>query len=100
MPATLLNLRPSSDGLAVSGRPLYLELDYSDPASAKHEVFPVKDLLPVESKDAIVIAKAQEIDAILLSVNGDFADIVTYPPKVTKELSQCRCATTQKPSLI
>lgn len=29
----------------------------------------------------IVIAKAQEIDAILLSMNGDFADIVTYPPK-------------------
>jgi Domain of unknown function (DUF5615) len=35
----------------------------------------------VESADAIVVAKAQEIDAILLSMNGDFADIVTYPPK-------------------
>ena len=29
----------------------------------------------------MVIAKAQEMDAILLSMNGDFADIVTYPPK-------------------
>ena len=29
----------------------------------------------------MVIAKAQEIDAILLSMNGVFADIVTYPPK-------------------
>jgi hypothetical protein len=38
-------------------------------------------ILPVESSDAIVIAKATEIDAILLSLNGDFADIVTYPPK-------------------
>ena len=28
----------------------------------------------------LVIAKAQEIDAILLSLNGDFADIVNYPP--------------------
>lgn len=28
-----------------------------------------------------VIAKAQEVNAILLSLNGDFADIVTYPPK-------------------
>jgi len=37
--------------------------------------------LPVESPDSIVIAKALEIDAILLSMNGDFADIVTYPPK-------------------
>src|SRR5713101_7035817 len=48
---------------------------------ANHEVLRLKDLLPVESSDALVIAKAQEIDAILLSLNGDFADIVTYPPK-------------------
>ncbi len=27
-----------------------------------------------------VMAKAQELGAILLSLNGDFADIVTYPP--------------------
>ena len=44
---------------------------------ANHEVLRLKDLLPVESSDAIVFAKAQEIDAILLSLNGDFADIVT-----------------------
>src|SRR5271165_4541527 len=48
---------------------------------ANHEVLRLKDVLPVESADAIVIAKAQEIDAILLSLNGDFADIVNYPPK-------------------
>jgi predicted nuclease of predicted toxin-antitoxin system len=48
---------------------------------ATHEVVRLKDVLPVESPDTIVIAKAQEIDAILLSMNGDFADIVTYPPK-------------------
>jgi predicted nuclease of predicted toxin-antitoxin system len=48
---------------------------------ATHEVVRLRDVLPVESPDAIVIAKAQEIDAILLSMNGDFADIVTYPPK-------------------
>jgi predicted nuclease of predicted toxin-antitoxin system len=48
---------------------------------ATHEVVRLKDVLPVESPDATVIAKAQEIDAILLSMNGDFADIVTYPPK-------------------
>jgi predicted nuclease of predicted toxin-antitoxin system len=51
---------------------------------ANHEVVPLRDLLPVESADAIVIAKAQEIGAILLSLNGDFADIVTYPPKTYK----------------
>jgi hypothetical protein len=35
----------------------------------------------VESSDMVVIAKAQEIDAILLSLNGDFSYIVDYPPK-------------------
>ena len=48
---------------------------------ATHEVVRLKDVLPVESPDSIVIAKALEINAILLSMNGDFADIVTYPPK-------------------
>ena len=48
---------------------------------AHHEVLRLKDLLPAESTDVVVIAKAQEIGAILLSLNGDFADIVTYPPK-------------------
>ena len=48
---------------------------------AKHEVLRLRDLLPVDSADGVVIVKAQEIDAILLSLNGDFADIVTYPPK-------------------
>jgi predicted nuclease of predicted toxin-antitoxin system len=48
---------------------------------ANHEVLRLKDVLPVESSDTIVITKAQEIDAILLSLNGDFADIVNYPPK-------------------
>jgi predicted nuclease of predicted toxin-antitoxin system len=46
-----------------------------------HEAVSLRDLLPVESPDAAVIAKAQELDAILLSLNGDFADIVTYPPE-------------------
>ena len=33
-----------------------------------------------ESPDPMVIAAAQRLDAILLSLNGDFADIITYPP--------------------
>jgi hypothetical protein len=41
----------------------------------------LKDILPVESPDLVVITKAQEIDAILLSLNGDFSHIVNYPPK-------------------
>jgi predicted nuclease of predicted toxin-antitoxin system len=47
---------------------------------AGHEVLRLRNVLAVDSPDRLVIAKAQEIDAILLSMNGDFADIVTYPP--------------------
>jgi len=48
--------------------------------SAGNKVLRLRDVLPVDSPDRKVIAKAQEIDSILLSMNGDFADIVTYPP--------------------
>jgi hypothetical protein len=41
----------------------------------------LRDVLPVDSSDMVVIRKAQEIDAILLSLNGDFSHIVNYPPK-------------------
>ena len=44
---------------------------------ARHEVFRLKDHIPMDSPDSFVISKAQELDAIL---NGDFADIITYPP--------------------
>jgi predicted nuclease of predicted toxin-antitoxin system len=47
---------------------------------ANHEVVRLREVLPVESPDELVIGKAQEIGAILLSINGDFADIVSYPP--------------------
>jgi len=45
-----------------------------------HEVMRLREHLPVESPDTVVIAQAQHLDAILLSLNGDFADIVTYSP--------------------
>jgi predicted nuclease of predicted toxin-antitoxin system len=51
---------------------------------AGHQVLRLKDHLPVESPDAAVLAQAQELDAVLLSLNGDFADIVTYPPSQFK----------------
>jgi predicted nuclease of predicted toxin-antitoxin system len=50
-------------------------------SDAGHEVMRLRDHLPVESPDAIVIAKAQDLSSILLSLNGDFSDIVTYPPQ-------------------
>lgn len=45
-----------------------------------HEVLLFHNYLPFDSSDEAAIAKAQELEAILVSLNGDFADIVTYPP--------------------
>ena len=48
--------------------------------AAGHEVLILKEHIPRDSDDPIVIAEAQKLEAILVSLNGDFADIVTYPP--------------------
>jgi hypothetical protein len=45
-----------------------------------HQVTLLRDVLPIRSPDSDVIAKAQGLKAILLSLNGGFADIVDYPP--------------------
>ena len=45
-----------------------------------HRVTLLREILAVRSPDPIVIAKAQELDVLLLSLNGDFSDIVAYPP--------------------
>jgi predicted nuclease of predicted toxin-antitoxin system len=47
---------------------------------AGHNVLILREYIPTDSGDSDVIAKAQEFDSILVSLNGDFADIVTYPP--------------------
>jgi len=47
---------------------------------AGHEIWYLRDHLPIESPDIVVIAKAQELRAILISMNGDFAHIFNYPP--------------------
>ena len=48
--------------------------------SAGHEVRRLRDELPIRSPDSEVISKAQDLAAILVSLNGDFSDIVAYPP--------------------
>jgi predicted nuclease of predicted toxin-antitoxin system len=48
---------------------------------AGYFVLRLKDHIPTDSHDSMVILKAQELDAVLVSLNGDFADIVTYPPE-------------------
>ncbi len=44
-------------------------------------VLRLSDYLPADAPDNKVILKARELEAILLSLNGDFADIITYPPE-------------------
>ena len=45
-----------------------------------HEVLTLRELMPPRSPDPMVIGKAQDLNCILLSLNGDFSDIVSYPP--------------------
>jgi predicted nuclease of predicted toxin-antitoxin system len=47
---------------------------------AGNEVLRLKDFIPPESPDDAVILEAQRLNSLLLSHNGDFADIVSYPP--------------------
>lgn len=51
---------------------------------AGYEVLRLADYIPADSADSVVISKAQELDSILVSLNGDFADIVAYPPSSYK----------------
>jgi predicted nuclease of predicted toxin-antitoxin system len=48
-------------------------------AANGHEVTRLRELLPTDSPDPSVLKKAKEIDAVLVSLNGDFADITVYP---------------------
>ena len=45
-----------------------------------HEVVRLRNQMATNAPDAAVIGKAQTLDAIFLSLNGDFSDIVRYPP--------------------
>jgi predicted nuclease of predicted toxin-antitoxin system len=68
-----MSLRFFSDQCVPSGITELLKQD-------GHEVTLLREVLPINAPDPVVIAKAQELEAILLSLNGDFADISTYPP--------------------
>ena len=69
-----MSLRFLADHCVPASIPVALRLD-------GHGVTLLRDVLPIRSPDALVISKAKELDLILLSLNGDFADIVAYPPR-------------------
>ena len=47
---------------------------------AGYRVVLLREVLPIRAVDPLVLAKAHELDAILVSLDGDFSDIVAYPP--------------------
>lgn len=48
--------------------------------NAGYEVDLLQSYLPINAKDPDVINCAQGLGALLVSLNGDFADIINYPP--------------------
>jgi predicted nuclease of predicted toxin-antitoxin system len=63
---------------------------------AGNEVFRLRDYISTDSADQIVISKAQELNSILISLNGDFADIVSYPPANFKGIISLQVKIIQK----
>ena len=49
--------------------------------NAGHAVELLRTHLPINAKDPEVIARAQNLESVLVSLNGDFADIINYPPE-------------------
>lgn len=49
-------------------------------AAEGHEAIRLRDCIPTDSPDPVVLRKSEELDAVLVSLNGDFADITAYPP--------------------
>jgi predicted nuclease of predicted toxin-antitoxin system len=47
---------------------------------ASYQTEILRDHLPIDAKDPDVIACAQTLDAALVTLNGDFVDIINYPP--------------------
>lgn len=48
--------------------------------NAGHAVEMLRNQLAINAKDPEVIARAQNLEALLVTLNGDFADIINYPP--------------------
>jgi predicted nuclease of predicted toxin-antitoxin system len=47
--------------------------------AAGHQVILLRERIPKDSPDTTVIEVAQRLYSVLVSLNGDFSDIVAYP---------------------
>ena len=57
-----------------------------DLRQAGYEVLVLKDHLPTASPDEVVIDEAGRFETVLTSLDGDFADIVRFPPPYHRKL--------------
>jgi len=48
--------------------------------NARHAVDLLRNHVPINAKDHDVIACAQSLEAVLVTLNGDFANMINYPP--------------------
>jgi len=48
--------------------------------NTRHTVDLLRNYLPIDAKDDDVIACAQGLSAVLVTLNGDFANMISYPP--------------------
>jgi len=85
--ACLIYARDLSE-FEVAAQPMRFFADHCVPRSigetlisGGHEVIRLSTQLPSDADDSTVIEEAQEMGAILLSLNGDFADLIRYPPE-------------------
>lgn len=46
-----------------------------------HKIIRLRNRMATDAVDPDVIAEAQQLDAILLSLNGDFSNLIQYPPR-------------------
>jgi hypothetical protein len=60
-----------------------------------HDVLRLQDQLPIESPDPVVIAKAQELDALLLSLERRFCGYCQLSPG---KLPRDHCPSSAEPS--
>lgn len=45
------------------------------------EIIRLRNRMATGAPDPDIIAEAQQLDAILLSLNGDFSNLIRYPPR-------------------
>jgi hypothetical protein len=53
--------------------------------------------IPQDANDTEVIALAQKLDAVLLTIDLDFSNILDYPPEDSEELSLSAITPKKKP---